>query len=57
MLICEYITWKKFGAWVEHKMLSKNTCEGVHLIVNLPAISLQACEFTKNELHTYFQGF
>ena len=57
MLICEYITWKKFGAWVELKMLSKNTCEGVHLIVNLPAISLQACEFTKNELHTYFQGF
>ena len=45
------------GAWVELKMLSKNTCEGVHLIVNLPAISLQACEFTKNELYTYFQGF
>ena len=37
------------------KMLSKNTCEGVHLIVKLPAISLQACKFTKNELlHTYF---
>ena len=36
-------------------MLSKNTCEGVHLIVKLPAISLQACKFTKNELiHTYF---
>ena len=36
-------------------MLSKNTCEGVHLIVKLPAISLQACKFTKNELiHTCF---
>ena len=35
------------------KMLSKN--EGVHLIVKLPAISLQAFKFTKNEiLHTYF---
>ena len=37
------------------KMLSKNTCEGVHLIIKLPAISLQAYKFTKNEfLHTYF---
>ena len=37
------------------KILSKNTCEGVHLIVKLPAIRLQACKFTKNELlHTYF---
>ena len=37
------------------KMLSKNTCEGVHLIVKLPAIILQACKFTKNELlHTHF---
>ena len=36
-------------------MLSKNTCEGVHLIVKLPAISLQASKFTKNELlQTYF---
>ena len=36
-------------------MLSKNTCEGVHLIVKLPAISLQACKFTKNELlHIHF---
>ena len=43
------------GAWGELKMLLKNTCEGVHLIVKLPAISLQACKFTKNELlHTYF---
>ena len=31
-------------------MLSKNAFEGVHLIVKLPAISLQACKFTKNEL-------
>ena len=39
----------------ELKMQSKNTCEGVYLIVKLPAISLQACRFTKNELlHIYF---
>ena len=25
-------------------MLSKNTCEGVHLLVKLPAISLQVCK-------------
>ena len=37
------------------KMLSKNTCGGVHLIIKLLAISLQAYKFTKNEfLHTYF---
>ena len=36
------------------KMLLKNTCEGVYLILKLPAKSLQACKFTKNELHTYF---
>ena len=37
------------------KVLSKNTCEGVHLIVKLLAISLQACKFTKIELlHSYF---
>ena len=36
-------------------MLSKNTCEEVHLIVKLPAISLQASKFIKNELlQTYF---
>ena len=40
---------------MELKILSKNTSEGVHLIVKLPAISLQASKFTKNELlHTYF---
>ena len=45
-------------AWRELKMLSQNTCEGVHLIVKLPAKSLQACKFSKNDfLHTYFQGF
>ena len=37
------------------KILLKNSCGGVHLIVKLPAISLQACKFTKNELlHSYF---
>ena len=29
------------GAWGGLKMLLKNTCEGVHLLVKLPAISLQ----------------
>ena len=43
------------GACGGLKMRSKNTWEGVHLIVKLPAIILQACKFTKNELlHTYF---
>ena len=38
------------GEHGEFKMLLKNTCEGVHLLVKLPAISLQAYKFTKNEL-------
>ena len=43
------------GAWGELKMPLKNFCEGVHLIVKLSAISLQASKFTKNELlYTYF---
>ena len=44
------------GAWVTGlKMLSKNICEGIHLTVKLPAISLQPWKFTKNELlHSYF---
>ena len=32
------------------RMLLKNTCEGVDLLVKLPAMSQQACKFTKNEL-------
>ena len=37
------------------KMMLKNICGGVHMLVELPAISLQACKFTKNELlRTYF---
>ena len=40
------------------KMLLKNTCEGVYLIVKLPAISLQACKFTKMNFFTHIlQGF
>ena len=36
-------------------MLLKNTCEEVHLVVKLSALSLQASKLTKNELlHTYF---
>ena len=43
------------GGWGMFKMLSKNTREGVDLIVKLLSLSLQACKFTKNELlHTYF---
>ena len=35
--------------------IRENTCEGVHLLVKLLAISLQAYNFTKNELlQTYF---
>ena len=46
---------KHGGSKGELKILSKNTCEGVHLIVKLPTISLQASKFTKNELLcTYF---
>ena len=47
------LSQKMGGAWGQLKM-SKNTCEGVQLIVKLPAISLQASKFTKNQLHTYF---
>ena len=41
------------------KMLLKNTCEGVHLLVKLLAISLQTCKFTKNEIlsHIIFKDF
>ena len=40
------------------KTLLKNTCEGVHLLVKLLAISLQACKFTKNELlHTQILSY
>ena len=46
--------WGEYGGI---KMLSKNTGDGVHLIVKLSAISLEACKFTKNELHAFFQGF
>ena len=54
--------WEHGGTWINTwvgggrgKMLLKNICEGIHMLVKLPAISLQACKFTKNELlHTYF---
>ena len=39
---------KHRGSTGQLKMLFKNTCEGVQLIVKLPAISLQASKFTKN---------
>ena len=32
--------------WGELKMQLKNTCEGIHLVKKLPAISLQAFKFT-----------
>ena len=34
-------------------MLSKNTCEGIHLTVKLATISLQACKFTKVNFFTH----
>ena len=34
-------------AWGGLKMLLKNICEGVHLLVKLPAISLQPCNLLK----------
>ena len=38
-----------------NRILSKNIYEGVHMLVKVPAISLQAWKFTKNELlHKYF---
>ena len=38
-----------------HKTLVENTCEGVHHLVKLAPIILQACKSTKNELlHTDF---
>ena len=46
---------KHEGSMGELRMLSKNICEGVYLIVKLPVISRKACKYTKNELlHTYF---
>ena len=41
---------KSWGSIKGLKMVVKNTYEGVHLLVKLPAISLQACKFTKSEL-------
>ena len=47
------IHWGSMGGGL--KIMLKNTCGGVHLIVKLPAISLPACKFTKNELlHSCF---
>ena len=51
----EVNTWGEHGGGL--KMLSKNTCEGVYLIVKLLAISLQACKFTKMNFTHIFQGF
>ena len=46
------------GSMWGFKMLLKNTCEGVYLIVKLRAVSLQAGKFTENELlHIYFSKF
>ena len=41
-------TWGELGGL---KMLLKNTCDEVHLIVKLLAISLQACRFRKLAKH------
>ena len=56
-------TWAWIDTWGEiggrgFKMLLKNTCEGVYMLVKLLAISLQACKFTKMNFFTYkFQRF
>ena len=51
----EYVKNEDFIGLKYGNCYSKKTWEGVHLIVNLSAISLQACKVTKNELlHTYF---
>ena len=42
------------GSMGELKMVLKNTCEGVHLLLKFPAISLHVCIFTKNKLQTNF---
>ena len=40
------------------KTVLNSACEGVHLLVKLPVLSLQACKFTKNELlHIFFKDF
>ena len=41
--------------FLKSRNILENISEGVHFLVKLLAISLQACNFTKNELlHTYF---
>ena len=51
----------KTGLWGPHlvfQMVLKSTCEGVHVLIKLPAINLQACKCTKNGLlQACFQGF
>ena len=56
-LLSQYMrgTWAGGGGL---KMVLQNTCEEVHLLVKFPAISLQACKFTKNKLlQTFFKDF
>ena len=45
------------GSKGELKMLSKNTCERVHFIAKLPAVSLQASKLKMNFFTHIFQGF
>ena len=50
----EHGGWGRLGGG-GNKILSKNIYEGVHMLVKVPAIRLQAWKFSKNELlHTYF---
>ena len=41
-----YMGGVQVKTWGELKILSKNTCKGVHLMAKLPALSLQASKFT-----------
>ena len=46
------------GVWGQLKMLLKNTCEGVQLIVNFPAIGCKPPSLLKMNFFTHiFQGF
>ena len=54
-LMGSLIKSKHGGAWGELKLLSKNIPVRSLIVKLVPAISLQASKFTKNELlHTYF---
>ena len=49
-------TLGEIGGGGELKRVLRNSCGGVHLLVKLSVISLQACRFTKTKiLHTFLK--